>query len=625
MTYSYTAEAYDVAVVGAGHAGLEAALASARLGAKTALFTLSLDLVGNMPCNPSIGGSGKGHLVFEIDALGGEMGRAADSVMLQSRMLNLSKGPAVQSLRQQADRRAYQAYMKRAVERTANLTLVQCEITGLRVEGGRVCGVESAFGAFFPARSVVLATGTSLSGRIIVGEHAYDAGPDNTVPARRLSDSLRASGVRLLRFKTGTPPRVHADSIDYSVLEEQRGDEPAPLFSSRAPGVNRAVCHIAYTNERTKAIILENLSRSPLFGGQIKGTGPRYCPSIEDKIVRFPDKERHQIFIEPMGADTKEMYLQGLSSSLPEDVQKAVVRSIRGLERAVFMRTAYAIEYDCCDPTQLRPTLAFRDIAGLYGAGQFNGSSGYEEAAAQGLVAGVNAAHAALGRGEFVLLRSEAYIGALIDDLVTKGTNEPYRIMTSRSEYRLLHRQDNADQRLSPIGHRIGLISDAQYEAVLEKYRTVEHEKKRLEATGVSESEALNAMLTAHDTAPVKGSARLSDLLRRPQIGYEDLAPFDPERPALSHAVREAVEIQMKYAGYIERQQRQVAELAREEGRLLPKEIDYLSITGLRVEARQKLDEIRPLSIGQAGRISGVSPSDIAVLLIWLSQHEKGE
>ena len=376
MTYSYTAEAYDVAVVGAGHAGLEAALASARLGAKTALFTLSLDLVGNMPCNPSIGGSGKGHLVFEIDALGGEMGRAADSVMLQSRMLNLSKGPAVQSLRQQADRRAYQAYMKRAVERTANLTLVQCEITGLRVEGGRVCGVESAFGAFFPARSVVLATGTSLSGRIIVGEHAYDAGPDNTVPARRLSDSLRASGVRLLRFKTGTPPRVHADSIDYSVLEEQRGDEPAPLFSSRAPGVNRAVCHIAYTNERTKAIILENLSRSPLFGGQIKGTGPRYCPSIEDKIVRFPDKERHQIFIEPMGADTKEMYLQGLSSSLPEDVQKAVVRSIRGLERAVFMRTAYAIEYDCCDPTQLRPTLAFRDIEGLYGAGQFNGSSG---------------------------------------------------------------------------------------------------------------------------------------------------------------------------------------------------------------------------------------------------------
>jgi len=623
LTYSYTAEAYDVAVVGAGHAGLEAALASARLGAKTALFTLSLDLVGNMPCNPSIGGSGKGHLVFEIDALGGEMGRAADSVMLQSRMLNLSKGPAVQSLRQQADRRAYQAYMKRAVERTANLTLVQCEITGLRVEGGRVCGVESAFGAFFPARSVVLATGTSLSGRIIVGEHAYDAGPDNTVPARRLSDSLRASGVRLLRFKTGTPPRVHADSIDYSVLEEQRGDEPAPLFSSRAPGVNRAVCHIAYTNERTKAIILENLSRSPLFGGQIKGTGPRYCPSIEDKIVRFPDKERHQIFIEPMGADTKEMYLQGLSSSLPEDVQKAVVRSIRGLERAVFMRTAYAIEYDCCDPTQLRPTLAFRDIAGLYGAGQFNGSSGYEEAAAQGLVAGVNAAHAALGRGEFVLLRSEAYIGALIDDLVTKGTNEPYRIMTSRSEYRLLHRQDNADERLMPIGHRIGLVSDEQYEAVQEKYRAVAAEIKRLEATGVPESEALNAMLLAHETAPVEGSARLSDLIRRPQLGYDDLAPFDLERPALPAVVREAVEIRMKYAGYIARQQKQVEEFAREEGRLLPKTIDYLSMQGLRVEARQKLDEIRPLSVGQASRISGVSPADIAVLLIWLEQNKE--
>lgn len=622
MTYSYTAEAYDVAVVGAGHAGLEAALASARLGAKTALFTLSLDLVGNMPCNPSIGGSGKGHLVFEIDALGGEMGRAADSVMLQSRMLNLSKGPAVQSLRQQADRRAYQAYMKRAVERTANLTLVQCEITGLRVEGGRVCGVESAFGAFFPARSVVLATGTSLSGRIIVGEHAYDAGPDNTVPARRLSDSLRASGVRLLRFKTGTPPRVHADSIDYSVLEEQRGDEPAPLFSSRAPGVNRAVCHIAYTNERTKAIILENLSRSPLFGGQIKGTGPRYCPSIEDKIVRFPDKERHQIFIEPMGADTKEMYLQGLSSSLPEDVQKAVVRSIRGLERAVFMRTAYAIEYDCCDPTQLRPTLAFRDIAGLYGAGQFNGSSGYEEAAAQGLVAGVNAAHAALGRDEFVLLRSEAYIGALIDDLVTKGTNEPYRIMTSRSEYRLLHRQDNADERLTPIGRRIGLVSDAQYAAVQEKYRTVAQEIKRLEATGAAESEALNEMLRAHDTAPVEGSARLADLVRRPQLSYDDLAPFDPERPELPPVIREAVEIRMKYAGYIARQQKQVEEFAREEGRLLPESIDYLSIQGLRVEARQKLSEIRPLSVGQASRISGVSPADIAVLLIWLEQNK---
>ena len=617
MTYSYTAEAYDVAVVGAGHAGLEAALASARLGAKTALFTLSLDLVGNMPCNPSLGGSGKGHLVFEIDALGGEMGRAADRVMLQSRMLNLSKGPAVQSLCQQADRRAYQAYMKRAVERTANLTLVQCEITGLRVEGGRVCGVESAFGAFFPARSVVLATGTSLSGRIIVGEHAYDAGPDNTVPARRLSDSLRASGVRLLRFKTGTPPRVHADSIDYSVLEEQRGDEPAPLFSSRAPGVNRAVCHIAYTNERTKAIILENLSRSPLFGGQIKGTGPRYCPSIEDKIVRFPDKERHQIFIEPMGADTKEMYLQGLSSSLPEDVQKAVVRSIRGLERAVFMRTAYAIEYDCCDPTQLRPTLAFRDIAGLYGAGQFNGSSGYEEAAAQGLVAGVNAAHAALGRDEFVLLRSEAYIGALIDDLVTKGTNEPYRIMTSRSEYRLLLRQDNAAARLTPRGRELGLIDDARWNAFLTEQAAVEEEIARLRAETLPESGARDALLAAHGYEPAVGGIRKAELLRRPGITLAELCALEGRELPDAFVARRA-EIEIKYEGYIQKQLAEVARQSAAERRRIPPDIDYTQIRGLRTEAVQKLTALRPETVGRASRVSGVSPADIAVLLLYL-------
>lgn len=621
----YFAGDYDVAVIGAGHAGIEAALASARLGCSTVLFTINLDAVGNMPCNPSIGGTAKGHLVREIDALGGEMGKAADRTFLQSRMLNRGKGPAVHSLRVQSDRREYQKLMKKTLERQENLDLKQAEVTEIRAKNGPVECVVTKLGAVYNIKAVVVATGTYLRGKIHIGEVSYDGGPDGLFPASLLTASLESMGLDMMRFKTGTPPRVNKNSIDFSVLEEQAGDEEITPFSfeTKAAGINRAVCHIAYTNEQTHAVIRSNLNRSPLYSGRIEGIGPRYCPSIEDKVVRFPEKERHQLFIEPMGLDTDEMYLQGMSSSLPEEVQLAFLHTIRGFENLKVMRTAYAIEYDCINPLELLPTLETKKISGLFGAGQFNGTSGYEEAAAQGLVAGINAAQKCRGKEQMILTRDNSYIGTLIDDLVTKGTKEPYRMMTSRSEYRLVLRQDNADERLTPIGYQIGLISEKRYQAFLEKMRLIREERIRTEETVIAPSPELNVLLIEKGTTEIASGVRLAELLKRPQITYHALAPFDAQRLPLPTDVCEQVEIQIKYEGYIKRQMAAIKEMRRLEEKRIPEHIDYQSITGLRIEARDKLSKIKPVTIGQASRISGVNPADITVLLIYLNQQEE--
>lgn len=623
----YFAEKYDVAVIGAGHAGIEAGLAAARLGCKTCVFTINLDWVGNMACNPSIGGTSKGHLVREIDALGGEMGKAADANTLQSRILNLGKGPAVHSLRAQIDRRSYSEYMKHTLELQENLDLRQAEIIEIEKISDNLWQLKTHLEAIFTAQCVIIATGTFLSGKVYVGDVSYESGPDGMFPAKRLGEALKKLGLPTRRFKTGTPSRVNAKSVDYSKTEIQNGDERIVPFSfdNKYDIKNKFPCYITYTNSETKRIILDNLSRSPLYLGKIDGKGPRYCPSIEDKIVRFSEKERHQIFIEPCGENTEEMYLQGLSSSLPEDVQLKFIHSIPGLENAKTMRAAYAIEYDCVDPLALKASLEFIDFDGLFGAGQFNGSSGYEEAAAQGLVAGINAARKVKNQEPLILERSSSYIGTLIDDLVTKGCSDPYRMMTSRSEYRLILRQDNADRRLTPTGHEIGLISDERYEKFLHKLELIDIERKRVHNKILPPSDKLNETLVSHETSPLVTGARIEDLLKRPQINYDILSEFDTERPDLPYEIFEQVEIDVKYEGYIKRQQAQIDEMHRLEVKNLPENIDYSSIHGLRLEAREKLAKIKPHSVGQASRISGVSPSDISVLLIYLEKENCGD
>lgn len=615
---------YDIAVIGGGHAGCEAALASARLGMKTVMFSISLDAIGNLPCNPSIGGTAKGHLVREIDALGGEMGKVADATFIQSKMLNRGKGPAVHSLRAQIDRKKYHSEMKKRVENQKNLIVKQAEIVDIKLENGHVCGVVTHTGIEYAVKAVIIATGTYLKGKILIGSYSRESGPDGMFPANQLSENLRKAGIELRRFKTGTPARIHADSLDYDKMTEEKGDDKIVPFSfeTEESGENQVSCWLVYTNEKTHKIIMDNLNRSAMYGGMVEGVGPRYCPSIEDKVVRFAGKPRHQLFIEPMGLDTKEMYAQGFSTSLPEDVQLEMYRSVEGLENVEIMRSAYAIEYDCCDPLQLQATLEFKQISGLYGAGQFNGTSGYEEAGAQGLIAGINAALKLKGEDPLILSRSDGYIGTLIDDLITKGTNEPYRMMTSRSEYRLLLRQDNADERLTPLGYRVGLISEERYNKLLEKLRMIDEEIKRISSVIVPPSIA-NPLLEQYNSTPIKTGIHLCDLIKRPELDYKKLTEVDPDRPELPDAVWEEAEIKLKYAGYISRQLSQVEQFKKMERKLLPENQDYSQIHGLRLEARQKLNKIQPKSLGQASRISGVSPADMSVLIIWLESLKR--